>query len=586
MDEFFKLVIENMAFPMWVKGLDSKFILVNNEFAKEYNKTKEELIGLRIEDVFEESTWEARNAHCNEVMEKLEAVTKIIHSETGYSQCTINPVFDNENKLVAISGIVGMVTDIGKIKEKEKEVEMHKNLTKKIIDILPGIIFFKDKNSKYVYANKACTDFYKDRGIENIFGKTDLEINPDKELVKKFLEDDRKIVENKISIFNEAVFQVEDGSLAYREVVKMPLLDSEGNIAGIVGRSLDITKQKLDRERLKYLSYTDILTGAKNRTCFEEREQKLSKEEYLPLGIIMGDANGLKLVNDTFGHSEGDNLLIQITNVLKESCENIGEVFRVGGDEFVILVPNSSQKQCEEIIRDIANRCKDYKNDLFKISISLGLSIRNNVEEDLYKNLKEAEDKVYRQKLLQKQSIKSSILSSLKMGLGAKSAETEEHTERVALNAVKVGEKLELELSIIDELKIVAELHDIGKIGIREDILLKPGKLTNEEFEIMKTHTEKGYRIIKASSELRNVAESVLYHHERWDGKGYPMGLKGEEIPLVSRIISVVDAYDVMTNDRNYKKAISKTMAVKELLRCSGSQFDPVIVKALIECIN
>ncbi|MGL4330573.1 MAG: HD-GYP domain-containing protein, partial [Clostridium sp.] len=199
---------------------------------------------------------------------------------------------------------------------------------------------------------------------------------------------------------------------------------------------------------------------------------------------------------------------------------------------------------------------------------------------------KEAEDKLYRQKLLQNQSIKSSILKSLKIGLGAKSSETEEHTERVVINAVKVGEKLELEMSLIDELRIVADLHDIGKIGIREDILLKAGKLTKEEFEIMKTHTEKGYRIIKASSELKNVAEGVLYHHERWDGTGYPMKLKGEEIPLVSRIINVVDAFDVMTNDRVYKKGINKEAAIKELRACSGSQFDPNIVEVFIECIN
>ncbi|MGL5353212.1 MAG: diguanylate cyclase, partial [Clostridium sp.] len=308
--------------------------------------------------------------------------------------------------------------------------------------------------------------------------------------------------------------------------------------------------------------------------------------KYLPLGVIMGDANGLKLVNDTFGHQEGDKLLIQIANALKDVCQNIGEVFRLGGDEFVVLIPNATHKLCEDIIKSIVNKCNEYENNLFKISISLGASVKECINKDLYKNLKEAEDRVYRQKLLQKKSIKSSILNSLKIGIGASSEETEEHTSRVVYNAIKIGEKLELELSELDELRIVAELHDIGKIGISEEILLKEGKLSEEEFEIIKTHTEKGYRIIKAASELKDVAQGVLYHHERWDGAGYPMGLKGEEIPLYSRIISIVDAFDVMTNDRVYKKGIDKRSAIEELRACSGTQFDPNIVDIFVECIN
>lgn len=148
---------------------------------------------------------------------------------------------------------------------------------------------------------------------------------------------------------------------------------------------------------------------------------------------------------------------------------------------------------------------------------------------------------------------------------------------------LRLGEKLDLEMSEIDELRIVAELHDIGKIGIDQDMLLKPGKLTVEEYEIMKTHSEKGYRIIRASSELQNVALGVLHHHERWDGTGYPMGLKGKEIPLFARIITLVDSYDVMTNDRIYKKAIGEAEAIEEIKRCSGTQFDPRIVEAFLE---
>ena len=138
----------------------------------------------------------------------------------------------------------------------------------------------------------------------------------------------------------------------------------------------------------------------------------------------------------------------------------------------------------------------------------------------------------------------------------------------------------------MDELTIVAKLHDIGKIGISEEILLKTGNLTDEEFEIVKTHTEKGYRIIKASNQLDNVAKGVLTHHERWDGEGYPLKLKGESIPLISRIVSIADAYDAMTNNNVYKKTLKKEDAIKELRRCAGKQFDPEIVKVFVEYLR
>jgi len=176
-------------------------------------------------------------------------------------------------------------------------------------------------------------------------------------------------------------------------------------------------------------------------------------------------------------------------------------------------------------------------------------------------------------------------MDSLKKSLEEKNMETNEHTERVAKYAVTIGKKMKLRISELDELNLAAKLHDIGKIAINEDILLKTEELTKDEFEIMKTHAEKGYRIINASSELGSVARCVLTHHEKWDGSGYPLGLKGAEIPLMARIINVVDSYDVMTNDRIYKNAIGVEDAIRELEQCSGTQFDPEIVKYFIDYI-
>ena len=267
-------------------------------------------------------------------------------------------------------------------------------------------------------------------------------------------------------------------------------------------------------------------------------------------------------------------------------CNEGQLIFRTGGDEFVILIPNSSDHECETIIKKIFKQCKNYKHDLIDISISLGTSITDNLNKSIYDALKEAEDKVYRQKLLQKNSLSSSMIYSLQIGLQTKSLKTEVHTEKVLQYSLAIGQRLSLPMSVMDELTIVAKLHDIGKIGISEDILLKAGKLTDEEFEIVKTHTEKGYRIIKASNQLDNVAKGVLTHHERWDGNGYPLKLKGENIPLIARIVSIADSYDAMTTSNIYKKPFSKKDAIKELKRCSGEQFDPDIVKVFIEYIE
>lgn len=454
------------------------------------------------------------------------------------------------------------------------------------MDTLPGRVFFKDKEGRYVYVNKQFDEFYNKDGIGEVVGKTNIDIHPTEELAAKYSREDNEVIKNKRSIKAETILYSEDGEEIYTEAVKVPVIDKNGDVSGVVGLVLDITEKKEAEKKLRQLSFTDILTGLYNRTYFEEKVKEFQGEEYLPVGVIMGDANGLKLVNDTLGHDQGDELLRLIAQALKDVCGEKQLIFRTGGDEFVILSKNTTEQECEIIIKNIFDRCKMYKHDLINVSISLGASVADSLNKSIYQALKEADDKVYRQKLLQKTSLNSSIMYSLQMGLEAKSLETEEHTDRVLENSIAIGEKLSLPMSVMDELTIVAKLHDIGKIGINEEILLKKGELTEDEFEVVKTHTEKGYRIVKASNQLDNVAKGVLAHHERWDGNGYPLKLEGEKIPLVSRIVSVADSYDAMTNNGIYKRCLNKEEAIEELKRCSGKQFDPIIVKAFIEYLE
>lgn len=580
--KIFKLLLDNIPQPIWIKDLDLRFIYINKEYEEIYKGINKSFIGRNDEEIFDGVVNEDCHKYCNKVINTLEPLTEEGYLDGRRRKVTIVPLIDN-GELIAIAGIYA---NLNIINEKDKIIEERENILKVVMDTLPGKVFYKDKNGRYVYVNKQFDEFYNKEGIGEVIGKTNFEIHPSEELALKYTKEDNEVIETKKGIKAETILYSDDGKEIYTEAVKVPVIDKDEEVAGVVGLILDVTEKKEAEEKLKRLSFTDILTGLYNRTYFEEKAQELLREEYLPVGVIMGDANGLKLVNDTLGHSQGDELLKLISNLLKDVCNEGQLIFRTGGDEFVILVPNTTEYECEHTIKKIFKQCRNYKHDLIDISISLGSSITDNLNKSIYDALKEADDKVYRQKLLQKNSLSSSMMYSLQMGLQTKSLETEEHTDRVLEHSLAIGERLYLPMSVMDELTLVAKLHDIGKIGISEDILLKQGKLTDDEFEIVKTHAEKGYRIIKASNQLDNVAKGVLAHHERWDGKGYPLELKGEGIPLIARIVSVADSYDAMTNNAIYKKTLSKEEAIEEIKRCAGKQFDPKIVKVFVEYLE
>lgn len=581
--DIYKLFLESIPWPVWIEDLDSKVIFLNKHYEDFYNVKLYEVAGKTNVEAFGAEIVCGYDKYLKKCKETKEVV--VVHDIIDGNAIVyyIFPIFNKLSEFIAFAGIM---ININERRKRELEVEEQKNILRTMIDAVPEAIFYKDKECKFIGYNKKFEEFYNQRGITDIIGKTDYEIYGDKITASQFEKQDKDIMMTKETKYFEYRIRDENGNTTIEESIKIPVINDKGEAWGIVGLSRDITERKCLEEKLRYFSQIDILTGLYNRYSFEEKIKELNDEDQMPLGIIMGDVNGLKLVNDTFGHLDGDQMLKKIADILQEVCNKNGFVFRWGGDEFIILVPNCDEMKCEELIENIIYKCKEVDQKYVQLSIALGQVVKYDLKEDIYECIKRVEEKVYRQKLLDKKSIKSSIMESLRKSLERKNMETNNHTERVMEYALAIGKKLDFKISDIDELLLVAKLHDIGKIGINEDILLKPGKLTDEEFEIMKTHTEKGYRIINASSELHNVAKCVLTHHEKWDGKGYPLGLKGEEIPLISRIISIVDSYDVMTHDRIYKKAISKEDAIRELKVCSGTQFDPNIVKYFIEYLN
>lgn len=576
--DLYRLFLRGLPCPIWAIDNNSKLVFLNHKYEEKFKIKSESVIGKTINDVLSVEESEIYNRQITKCLEIEDSYIEHYPKNERVISYYTTPIKNEEGTIVAVAGIIIDKTN-------EREVEQQKNILRTIIDSLPEAIFYKDRDSRFIGYNKNFGDFYKKRGISDIVGKTDLDIYSDRPGAIKFIEQDQEIIRTKEPKKFEYTRINYEGYERIEENIKVPVIDNEGNCWGIVGMSRDITERKKLEEKLRYVSEIDMLTGLYNRYSFEEKIKNLNLKQYHPLGIIMGDMNGLKVVNDTFGHLEGDKLLKDISRVLKKVCSEKGYVFRWGGDEFVILIPNCDESGCEGIVKQITNECKNTEYEFIQLSIALGATVRNAVDEDIYSCLKVVEDKLYRQKLIDKKSIKKSILKSIQESLEEKGIETNEHIERIVKHSLNIGKKLKFTQNELDELSLLARLHDIGEVGISEDILLKSGKLTQEEFDIVKTHSEKGYRILNESSELGNVAKSVLTHHESWDGNGYPFGLKEDEIPIMARIISVVDAYEAMINSKVYKKAINKEQALEELRRCANKQFDPKIVDIFIEYI-
>lgn len=583
-NEVTKFVLDNMPFTIWIKDLDKNFIFANKSFKNLYNLETDDYKSIKNKVCDKCEIRLICEQKINDVLESEEISKFEVIVEGVESQCYISPYFDENNKLM---GVFGVLIDITEVKSKQKQLEERENILRTIIDTLPNYIFYKDKNCRYVGYNKKWSDHYKKLGITNMIGKNDFEVDSTPyNLALKYTRQDLQVMESKKMIREERRIITPEGQNRIEETIKVPVINEDGEVWGIVALSTDVTETIELKEKLIKLSYTDSLTGAYNRTYFEEKKEELNSPENLPIGVIMGDVNGLKFVNDTFGHLEGDKLLKNMTKILRNVISQNDFIFRWGGDEFIILMPNCDEAKCEQVIKNIVDDCKKTDFDLIEMSISLGSSIKYSLEEDIYDNLKEAEEKLYRQKFLQERSVRSSIIFSLNQSLHERNVETEQHTEKLVYYACQIGKKLGFTTSQLDELELVTKLHDIGKIGINEEILLKPGRLTEEEYDAIKTHTEKGYRILQASGELSHVAKGVLAHHERYDGLGYPLGLSKEEIPIISRIVNIVDSYDAMVSDRGYNTVKTKLEAIEEIKRCSGTQFDPNIAKIFIEILE
>ncbi|MHB1457673.1 MAG: HD domain-containing phosphohydrolase [Armatimonadota bacterium] len=326
---------------------------------------------------------------------------------------------------------------------------------------------------------------------------------------------------------------------------------------------------------LRYHSFHDPVMGIYNRLFFELELERLDTERQLPLSIIMGDVNCLKITNDAFGHNEGDRLLRTIAGIMHSVCRKEDIVARWGGDEIVILLPQTSYETAKNICKRITEKCMNTNSGLIKPNISLGVASRTNMSQQPKSVLKEAEELMYRNKLMEGRNARSYLISLIRKKLSENTYETDLHSSRLKCYAEVMSSEMQFPDSEVDALQKMALLHDIGEIVVPTETLMKPDELDDTEWNAIKLHPEIGYRIISAIPATASIADYIISHHERWDGGGYPQGLKGDDIPVASRVFALIDAYEAMTNERPYREAMSADKALGEIDRCIGTQFDP-----------
>ena len=582
---YFSKLFENSPEAICILDNEDRFIDVNASFERTFGYCKEELLNCNINDKIVQVGSSKEATQISEIVMQGNVVEyETLRMKKDGSLVDVHilgyPLIF-ENKRI---GVFGIYKDITNQKRIEEAVKASEYTFRTLFEGSSDAVFIME-DSKFVDCNPATIGLLGYDSKEDIVGKSPWELSP-------FMQPDNKNKNSKemaLEIINatqknqrfEWWHQKKDSSLLPVEIMLTSILLNEKKVFHCMCR--DISERKKMEQKLEYLGYHDLLTGLYNRRFFEEELKRLDVPRNFPLTIVIADVNGLKLINDSFGHAIGDELLKTVAEVTTKACRADDIIARLGGDEFVILLPKTDAFETEQILKRIKALISKEKVGSIDISVSFGYETKKKEEEKIQEILKKAEDHMYKKKLFESPSMRGKTINAIINTLHEKNKREEQHSHRVSALCKSMGQSLGLPEGEIEELKTVGLLHDIGKIAIEETILNKPGKLTDDEWREIKRHPEIGYRILSTVNDMSEMAEYVLAHHERWDGLGYPKGLKGEEITLQSRIISIADAYDAMTSERSYRSALPEITVREELRKNSGTQFDPELVSVFIE---
>lgn len=489
-------------------------------------------------------------------------------------------VFDDAGNKVASEGFI---TDITQKKLYEKALKQSEERFRAIYEKSQiGIGVFDSFGRKALYVNQRFTEIIG-RSAEELLNLDWVKYTHSDDAGKMMHMMDL-LDRNQIDSFTiDRRYVKPDDSVVWANLIVTSFFTQDDSKPQYLCMLNDITAQKQAEAESLYLNNHDQLTGLYNRRYYDECIKSMDTEKNLPITLAMADVNGLKLTNDAFGHIVGDQMLMKIGNILKRECRANDIAARIGGDEFVLLLPNTSYAEADKIIQRIQNAIQKEDWGPIICSLSFGLGTKRNKIDEIKKIYMIAEDHMYRNKLSESRSMRYESIKVITESLYRKNEREQKHCERVSDICGAIGNAMGLSSSDVSVLKTAGLLHDIGKIGVDEKLLNKAGALTVSEWEEMKSHAETGYYILSAVNEFATLAEYVLCHHERLDGKGYPRRIKGNDIPIQSKIISLADSYDAMTSPRSYKNVLTKHEAIREIQKHSGTQFDPDIAKIFIE---
>lgn len=490
------------------------------------------------------------------------------------------------NEKGEIVSIIGAAQDITERKRLEEALNESNQKFVTIFEQSPVAIEFYDKQGDHLYANEAALSLFGVINPDELMGKN-LFDNPhlNEELIRKIEQFEQVSVEIEYDFEKVKKYKLYQTTKSGKIILQLSITPIVKNNAvnGYILHSEDITIERQEQKEIEYLSYHDYLTNLYNRRYFVNAYHQFLKEESFPLGLMMIDINGLKIINDAYGHLHGDIAIKTVAHVLSDVFHEPNIVARIGGDEFAILIPYKTTDEILAYKEKIIDTTNTMSVGNIELSLAIGYEVVTDPNTDIDDLLSSAENYLYRHKIAVGSSVRNRSIKAILSTLTDKYEDEKIHSERVSYFCKKIGLHLGLPKDDLNILELAGMYHDIGKISIPDAILNKPARLTPEEFEVIKTHTLVGYQILKAADEYSGLAEYALSHHERWDGKGYPKGLMGTEIPLFSRIISVADSFEAMTANRPYRKGMSVEDAIKEIERCKGTQFDPELADIFIK---
>ena len=485
---------------------------------------------------------------------------------------------------------------------------------RRIFETSKDVLYLTSREGKFVDINQAGVDLfgYSKEELLKIDLAKHLYVNAgDRKRFQQMIEKSGFVKDYQVE------WMKKDETKIYVSITANVRKDRNGEVLGYEGIIRDITeKRKVEEikhlyEEAKALAERDALTYVFNHRRineFLENEIERAKRGGNVFSIMMLDVDDLKLINDSYGHIAGDKVLKQVATILENSSRSVDSIGRYGGDEFLTILPYTNGEKAKTIAQRISRKVekeglKIDEETTVPIRLSIGVAtypFDSSVAQDL---ISLADRSMYESKRSGKSVVSASIqevsefltkerpsfdvFRDLVAAVNGKDYYTKEHSDLVTNYAVSLGKKLKLPSEQMEALKIVSLLHDIGKIGIPDRILRKPGPLKREEFEIIKQHPKLGALMLDGPPPHReHVLGAVMFHHERYDGKGYPGRLKGEDIPLLARIIGIADAYSAMLTDRPYRKALTKDRAIEELKKGAGTQFDPDLASEFIECLK